>query len=105
MKRLTIIASSMAIVLAGYGIACAADAQVADAKAKDQPVKKQTMCPIMEGNPINTNLFVDVDGKRIYVCCKGCLAPVKQDAAKIIAKLEKEGITLDKAPVPAKKTE
>jgi hypothetical protein len=104
MKSLTIIASSIALV-AGIGFVCAADAQTTDAKSKDQPVKKQTVCPIMEGNPINTNLFVDAEGKRIYVCCKGCLAPVKKDAAKIIAKLEKEGITLDKAPAPAKKTE
>jgi hypothetical protein len=47
---------------------------------------------------------VDYDGKRIYVCCRGCIGVVKKDPAKYIALLEKEGITLDKVPVasPAK---
>jgi hypothetical protein len=59
------------------------------------------------GEGINTNLFVDVKGKRIYVCCAGCISPIKKDPAKFITKMEKEGITLDKAPVaaPAKKTD
>lgn len=31
----------------------------------------QTICPVM-GNPINKNLFVDYDGKRVYFCCGPC---------------------------------
>lgn len=59
-------------------------------------VKKQTVCPVM-GGKINTGLFVDYEGKRIYVCCSGCLPEVRKDPARYIAKLEKEGVTLDKA--------
>lgn len=55
-------------------------------------VTKQTVCPVM-GGAVNTNLFVDFEGKRIYVCCKGCLPEVRKDPAKYIAKLEKAGIT------------
>ena len=64
-------------------------------------VVKQAVCPVMGGR-INTNLFVDFEGKRIYVCCKGCLPELKQDPAKYVAKLEKDGVTLDKVPAGAK---
>lgn len=78
----------LGVLLMGLcGVAGAADAQA---------VKKQSVCPVM-GGAVNTNLFVDFEGKRIYVCCKGCLPDVKKDPAKYIAKLEKDGFTLDKA--------
>ena len=38
----------------------------------------QTICPVM-GGAINTNLFVDAEGLRIYVCCPACLKAVKAD--------------------------
>ena len=43
----------------------------------DQPVVQtasleQETCPIMDGNPINKNLFVEYEGKKVYFCCKGC---------------------------------
>jgi YHS domain-containing protein len=77
----------IAAVLIGSGVAGAAEAQV---------VKKQTLCPVM-GGTVNTNLYVDADGKRIYVCCPGCLSAIKKNPAKYINGLEKEGVTLDKA--------
>lgn len=78
--------------------------QPATGKADTQAVKKQTVCPIM-GGQVNTNIYVDAAGKRVYFCCGGCPATFKKDPAKYIAKIEKEGITLDKAPAsdPAKK--
>lgn len=58
----------------------------------------QTTCPVM-GSKVDTNsLYVDVDGKRIYVCCQACVAAVKKDSAKYIAKLEAEGVTLATVP-------
>ena len=64
------------------------------------PPQKQTVCPVM-GGKVNTNLFVDAEGKRIYVCCKGCLGDLKSDPAKYIAQLEAKGVKLDVAPKPA----
>lgn len=57
----------------------------------------QTTCPVM-GGKIDKKLFVDHAGKRIYVCCRGCIAAVKADPAKYIKKMESAGITLDPAP-------
>ncbi len=64
------------------------------AKAK---IKFQTTCPVM-GGVVDKKLFVDAEGKRIYLCCEGCIAPVKKDPKKYIAKLEADGVTLEKTP-------
>lgn len=89
-------------------LACAVTAQLATAAfAADEAapvsaatnmvaVKAQTTCPVM-GGAIDKSKFVDYDGKRIYVCCGGCIATIKKNPAKYVKKLEAEGITLDKA--------
>ncbi len=81
----------------------AAPAAVAPAAATT--LKPQTTCPVMKGNPIDKKLFVDADGKRIYVCCKGCIAQVKKDPAKAIAELKSEGQEPIAIPVETKKVE
>ena len=96
MKRIMIVAG-MAMLM-GAGIAMAADAQPEAKAAETKAVKKQTMCPIMTGNVVNTNIFVDANGKRVYFCCEGCPPAFKKDPAKYIKQLEAEGITLDKTP-------
>ena len=88
MKKMSIGACTL-VVLLGMGFGCA--------KESAQAGGKQTVCPVM-GGEINTKLFVDADGKRIYVCCGSCLTKVEKDPAKYIAQLEKNGVILDKAP-------
>ena len=58
-------------------------------------IKLQTTCPVM-GGAIDKHLYVDHEGKRVYICCKGCEAPLKKDPAKYIKALEAEGITVAK---------
>ncbi len=65
------------------------------ADAPDQEIKLQTTCPVM-GGTIDKNQYVDHDGKRVYICCAGCEAPLKKDPATYIQKLEAEGITVAK---------
>jgi hypothetical protein len=48
------------------------------------------------GGEVNKKLFVDYQGKRVYVCCNACVKPLKTDPEKHIKKLEAKGITLDK---------
>ncbi len=47
---------------------------------------EQTMCPVM-GAPIDKNLFVEYEGKKVYFCCKGCEAKFKEAPEMYIAKL------------------
>lgn len=86
-------------------LAVAADAVAAPAK---EVVKKvQENCPIT-GKPIDKKLFVDQDGKRIYVCCTRCPDAVKKDFPKYAKQLEDQGIDLTipkEAPKPAPKAE
>lgn len=65
---------------------------------------KQTTCPVMEGKKINPDLYVDANGKRIFVCCPGCLVQVKADPEKYIQQMETEGIMLDNAPTKEEAT-
>jgi YHS domain-containing protein len=97
-KVLAILVTAMmatAVVVQAEG-----EKQAGDQAARQTEVKKQTICPVM-GNEVNTNLFVDHQGKRVYVCCKACLKKVTATPEKYIKQLEAEGITLDKTPQAA----
>jgi YHS domain-containing protein len=72
------------------------------AEKGEAPAKLQTTCPVM-GGKINTDQYVDHDGKRIYVCCAGCIGAIKADPAKYVEKLKKDGITLYDVPKSGKK--
>lgn len=51
----------------------------------------QTTCPIMAGQPIDDALYVDYDGKRIHVCCAGCIAIVEANPQAALDTLAKAG--------------
>ena len=96
MKLFPIVLSGM-IALALVG---AVTVRAADAAAPAG--KKQELCPIM-GGPIDKKLFVDYQGKRIYVCCEDCLAQVKANPAESLKKLAAAGVTPAATPAtPAK---
>lgn len=103
-KSVSALTVALLVVSVGTGYAgenCASDKKApacASEKAAKAEVKLQTNCPVM-GGVVDKKLFVDAEGKRIYLCCEGCIAPVKKDPKKYIAKLEAEGITLEKTPV------
>lgn len=66
---------------------------------KDKP---QTVCPVM-GGEIVKDIYVDHDGKRVYLCCPACVDPFKKDPAKYLGKLAEAGVTLEDAPIPQTK--
>jgi len=72
----------------GCSKSCASSCGVGKrAKAPEAEIlKEQTTCPVM-GRPIDKSLYVDVNGKRVYVCCQGCIAAVKADPDKYLAKI------------------
>jgi YHS domain-containing protein len=57
----------------------------------------QKICPVM-GGKINKSHYADVKGKRIYVCCPGCISTIKANPEKYIKELESKNIILDKTP-------
>jgi len=47
----------------------------------------QTVCPVMKGNPINTDIFVEYEGQKVYFCCADCKATFLDNPEKYIADL------------------
>jgi len=68
---------------------------------------EQTICPVMAGNPIDKNVFVEYQGKKVYFCCDDCKAKFNADPEKYIAKLpqfkDQAEQTMDKASGEMKK--
>lgn len=58
----------------------------------------QTTCPVM-GGEIDKNVYVDHDGKRVYLCCEACVKAFQEDPDKYLDKLKAEGVELEDAPI------
>ena len=48
---------------------------------------EQTICPVMTGNPIDKNVFVEYKGKKVYFCCTQCKAEFEKNPEKYLSKL------------------
>lgn len=93
-RRTMALVAGLLFILAAAALAGdARSGASAPASGADAAKKVQTKCPIM-GNPIDKSIFVDKDGKRIYVCCKMCPDKVKKDFDTYAKKLEAQGIDL-----------
>ena len=110
MKTSTIILSTLAVVFA-LGFAGCKKKESTAAPAKEMTMKdmqmqaakpaedtnktettaaasvEQTMCPVMDGNKINKNVFVEYKGKKVYFCCEDCKAKFLAEPEKYVAKL------------------
>jgi len=51
----------------------------------------QTLCPV-SGKPINANIMVEHDGRKVYFCCKGCPKKFQANPEKYLDKLPKKEI-------------
>jgi YHS domain-containing protein len=49
----------------------------------------QKLCPVM-GDPINPEIYVDYQGRRIYFCCSMCPETFKKDPEKYLKKLDEQ---------------
>lgn len=100
MKKFTIAVVGLAVMSAAMQVYAddAAKNSKDIVKAVATAKKPQTTCPVM-GGEINKKLYVDVDGKRIYVCCRGCLAAIRKNPAKYIQAMEAQGIELEQVKV------
>ena len=51
---------------------------------EDAPVE-QTACPV-SGKPIDTAIYTDYEGERVYFCCAGCKAEFEKNPTKYLKK-------------------
>lgn len=86
------------VISSGYaGTKTKKSPPVAGSSQKSVALKTQTTCPVMKGE-IDRRYYVDYEGKRIFVCCPGCLGSVKQDPTKYLKELEKVGQQAEAVP-------
>jgi YHS domain-containing protein len=48
---------------------------------------EQTTCPVMDGNKIDKNVFVEYKGKKVYFCCADCKGKFLAEPEKYLSKL------------------
>lgn len=63
----------------------------------DGTMRLQTHCPVMN-LPIDRALYHDHAGRRIYVCCPGCLEDVRKRADEMIREHAARGIAFERTP-------
>ena len=85
MKRLIVALASVLVLGAGM-----AKAEEGTAQAPAE-LKPQTTCPVMNA-PFKKNIYVDHDGKRVYLCCKGCVSAFKADPEKYMKQMREQGV-------------
>ena len=84
MKIILCIIVLFMIFISGKGfVVNAEDLANKSGSGEEKILKLQTECPVL-GGAIDKSLFVDYKGKRIYVCCSGCIEPVKADPEKFL---------------------
>lgn len=64
----------------------AVDTAKAAADQAKEAAGEQTVCPVM-GGPINKDIFVEYEGKKVYFCCPSCKGEFEKDPAKYLSKL------------------
>ena len=64
-----------------------ANEMAANVGAADLAGIEQKTCPVMEGNPINPDIYVEYQGKKVYFCCNICREKFLADPEKYVAKL------------------
>jgi YHS domain-containing protein len=103
--------NSIAVIAIIIGLAVAAGADDADkANAPEAPkeLKNQTHCPVM-GGKIDSTVYTDIQGQRVYHCCPMCSAKLKADPDKYFKKAAAEGVLFENiqttCPVSGKKLE
>jgi YHS domain-containing protein len=65
----------------------------------------QTNCPVSGKELKEKEVYADYEGRRVYFCCEGCIAPFEKDPQKYLMKLDEQTATDKKAEDSEKKME
>jgi len=79
------------------GLTLSVQAKDGDAKVapeSPQELKMQTNCPVM-GGKIDSSVYTDIQGQRVYHCCPMCSAKLKADPDKYFKKAAEDGILFE----------
>ena len=86
-KTKMIIVLAACLIVAFVGCEKKADTPQQEPAANSaEATGEQTLCPVMD-QPINKELFVEYEGKKVYFCCPGCEETFAKAPEKYIEKL------------------
>lgn len=84
------------------------DGETATALEAPEKLKQQTHCPVM-GGKINTEVYTDIQGQRVYHCCPMCSKQLKADPDKYFKQAAAAGVLFENiqttCPVSGEKLE
>ena len=72
----------------------AGDSDNSPASQEPKELKNQTHCPVM-GGKIDSTVYTDIQGQRVYHCCPMCSAKLKADPDKYFGKAAEEGVLFE----------
>lgn len=62
-------------------------------KSPAEPAMKEVLskpgnefCPVLPDEPVDPELYANIDGEQVYVCCKKCLRQLKENPSKYLSK-------------------
>jgi uncharacterized membrane protein/YHS domain-containing protein len=87
---------SILIVVAALALPCVARGQ--DAPKPEPP--KQVYCPVTPEEEIDSEVFTEYEGKRVYFCCERCRARFLRDSQRYATRLIIAGAPVEKQPPP-----
>jgi len=84
---------TITILALTFGLIASAQAGDSDKKLAEAPaeLKNQTHCPVM-GGKIDSAVFTDIQGQRVYHCCPMCSDKLKENPDKYFKKAAEEGV-------------
>jgi len=83
-------------IIAALAIASIAPAALYAQKgpAATEKYHGQTTCPVM-GGEIDSSLYVDMHGQRVYVCCEACIGMFGKDPGKYFRKAAADSVIFE----------
>jgi len=87
-RKTYLIALLVLVVLLSTTMICLSGCKKKTEPAASTPAGtiEQTICPVMAG-PIDKNIFVEYQGKKVYFCCEECKGKFEQEPEKYLSKL------------------
>lgn len=94
MKKVKLLVIIGAVVLVAGFTVFADEAKEEVKKATPIELKNQTLCPVM-GGEIDSTIYTDIQGQRVYHCCPMCTKDLKADPDKFFKKAGEAGILFE----------
>jgi YHS domain-containing protein len=109
MKAALFLTLVLTLALAVGSTAGAEEVTPADSTVSEKTgLKNQTHCPVM-GGKIDSTVYTDIQGQRVYHCCPMCSGKLKEDPDKYFKKAAAAGVMFENiqttCPVSGKELE